>query len=147
MIGSSVQITIDLDSAPLDEACAFYSALLGYRVIETQQGGTFREARLLESEEVPGVRLRLRNCLPRPPIGVQIGSLRLLTFHVSDPAKFAARVPDPVWVEAPQEGAARITLRDSSGYHVALVRRGEGCACSASSRPGTSSCPDPAAKP
>lgn len=134
-------VTIDLDAAPLDGACEFYQRLLGFRVVKTEHAGAFTESRVLASDQVPGVLLRFRCCSPRPPMGAAIGTIRLLTFYVPDPAGVAARIEDPTWVLPPPDHgpADRLILQDSSGYHVALVRPAAGCACGGASPGGTGS--------
>lgn len=145
MTTTPLQATIDLDVAPLDPTCEFYRRLLGFRVIHTENPGAFTEARTLASDEVPAVRLRLRCCSPRPPMGSGIGTIRLITFHVSDPIGVAARIDNPVWILPPSGDAPdRVILQDSSGYHVALARSQEGSACSDASLPGTGASSSPA---
>ncbi len=128
--------TIHLDAIHLDELCDFYAELLGYRVVRTENLGMITESRTLESDAYPAVRLVLRNCLPRPPVGSALGTIRLLEFEVEDPARAASRVKDPRWVsEPPREGESpdRLILLDSTGYRVALARRPAGSACDAGS--------------
>lgn len=141
------QATIDLDAAPLDDACDFYRRLLGFRVVRTDNAGTFNEARTLLSDQVPALQLRLRRCDPRPVVGAAIGTIRLITFYVNDPAGVAARIDNPVWVLPPPEHAPaeRVILQDSSGYHVALARPPGDSACSDANPPGRASSTDPAA--
>jgi catechol 2,3-dioxygenase-like lactoylglutathione lyase family enzyme len=114
--------TIVLDALDLDRTQAFWAQLLGFEAVETERAGSLLERRRLVSPEVAAAHIVIQRCDPRPPIGSCVGSLRRIELHVADPAGAAARVPDPVWIEPPTDDpAARITLRDPNGYHVALV--------------------------
>jgi hypothetical protein len=142
------QVTLDLDAAALDPICEFYARLLGYRVVRTDHAGTLIESRTLTSDQVPALRLRFRCCAPRPPMGAAIGTIRLITFHVSDPLAVAARIEKPIWILPPPDDATtldRVILQDSSGYHVALAHPQEDSACTDANPPGTGSSSRPAA--
>lgn len=126
------KVTIHLDAIRLDDLCDFYRTLLGFRVVETQHAGLLTEARTLESEQYPAFRLVFQSCHPRPPMASACGTIRTLEFEVDDPARVAARITEPKWI-TPLPGSdeptvSRLILQDSTGYHVALVRRPEGSA-------------------
>jgi len=125
----SAPVTLLLDAGDLDAMCAFWGALLGYRVVETRQAESPAERRLLRSESYPEVDLELRRCLPRPPTGSTPGSLRGLVFAVEDPIAVASRIDDPHWIAPPPADgtpARAVTLQDPSGYHVSLAARRPG---------------------
>lgn len=129
------RVRISLDVQNLDESCAYWARLLGFRVVEIDRAGTLTESRDLECPEFPGVRMQFKSCWPRPVVGTALGSLRGLGFAVRDlPALVREFGEGLVWIQPPPaDGSAytRVIARDPNGY--ALELRGGHPADSASS--------------
>ena len=138
-MSNTPRVTIHLDAIRLDELCAFYADLLGYRVTDTEHPGLLNEVRTLESDRYPHLRLQFHNCHPRPPMASARGTIRALEFEVDDPVETTSRIANPRWITplpgADEPESDRLILQDSTGYHVALVRRQGDSACTDANRP------------
>lgn len=116
---------IHLDTSMLDHAAAFWKSILAYEETSRTANSTPIERRLLHSDAFPQLDIELVSCDPRPTVGSTLGSLRSLTFKVSDPVNTARQAQHALWVQEidPAEPTPdSILLIDPSGYRVRLVR-------------------------
>lgn len=122
---SATQCTIRLDTANLEHGATFWHSLMGFEESSRTASGTPMERRILQSSALPSFAIELVACRPRPVIGSTLGSLRSLSFKVSDPLATARQAKHAQWVQPidpAQPAPDSIMLIDPSGYRVELVR-------------------------
>lgn len=112
--------SITLDTHAQEAMASFYTERLGFERGHADAPDTMY-ARTELINRTMNVRIVLRNCLPRPPIGTAPGTLFEITLRVADPEAVA----DGWRIESrsPEEGPAQtLKLRDPGNYQVVLER-------------------------
>ncbi|MBL0868972.1 MAG: VOC family protein [Phycisphaerales bacterium] len=127
-IPSDATFAVALDCTSLSATAAFYNTALGFAPIgKLREGLIFQEVHL-ESPQVRGVRIILREAFGKRPIGTQPGSVLRLAFQVPSMKavidRFGAHVIFAGNPPAPDATSTR--LLDPDGYIVEIYQDAPG---------------------
>ena len=122
-------VTVVFDVANLERTEAFYSSLLGFRVVRTERVGLPYQTLVMVSDRYPGVALFARRTFQRPVAGSTIGGVVQIGLRDPDlPRTVTGLTGRVTWVLAPgaeqpaRDPVTRVSFVDPDGFVIELFR-------------------------